>query len=73
VVAVAFQIDVFLFFLKSFLRSTHQNDLKHIKKNETIWHNGTILAKNVFLNFLETRVGPRFQTSSNQLMPLAHA
>jgi hypothetical protein len=50
----------------------HQNDLKHIK-NGTIWHNGTILAKNVFLNFLETRVGPRFQTSSNQLMPLAHA
>jgi hypothetical protein len=44
----------------------HQNDLKHIK-------NGTILAKNVFLNFLETRVDPRFQTSSNQLMPLAHA
>jgi hypothetical protein len=72
VVAVAFQIDVFFIFLKLFLRSMHQNDLKHIK-NGTIWHNGTILAKNVFLNFLETRVDPRFQTSSNQLMPLAHA
>jgi hypothetical protein len=36
-----------IFFKKIlFLRSAHQNDPKHIKK----------------LNFLETRVGPRFQT-----------
>jgi hypothetical protein len=54
---------IFLFFLKLFLRSAYQNNPKHTKK---------LIFNKKKLNFLEMRIGPRFQMQTKLLVYYVH-